>query len=115
MLFQKRTSANVPAVRGRNLATVRPNDAYDVLPHSAENGASTDTNNSISVKSAKWTVFPDHVTYIYVYFRPYVMHVPLTRNAQTSDRPVEVQWCKVNIIALKTATSYEAADLLMYL
>ena len=63
MLFQKRTSANVPAVRGRNSATVRPNAANDVLPHSAENGASADTNNSISVKSAKWTVFPDHVTY----------------------------------------------------
>ena len=29
---------------------------------------------------------------IYIYFRPYVVHVPLTRNAQTSDRPVEVQW-----------------------
>ena len=56
-------SANVPAVRGRNSATVRPNDANDVLPHSAENGASADTNNSISIKSAKWTVFPDHVTY----------------------------------------------------
>ena len=63
VLFQKRTSANVPAVRGRNLATVRPNDANDVLPHSAENGAPADTNNSISVKSAKWTVFPDRVTY----------------------------------------------------
>ena len=66
MLFQKRTSANVPAVRGHNSATVRPNDANDVLPHSAENGASAGTNNSISVKSAKWTVFPDHVTYDYL-------------------------------------------------
>ena len=63
VLFQKRTSANVPAVRGRNSATVRPNDANDVLPHSAGNGASADTNNSISIKSAKWTVFPDRVTY----------------------------------------------------
>ena len=62
VLFQKRTSANVPAVRGRNLATVRPNDTNDILPHSAENAASVDTNNSISVKSAKWSVFPDRVT-----------------------------------------------------
>ena len=53
----------MPAVRGRNSATVRPNDANDVLPHSAENGASADTNNSILVKSVKWTVFPDHVTF----------------------------------------------------
>ena len=68
MLFQKRTSANVPAVRGRNLATVRPNDANDVLPYSAENGASADTNNSISVKSAKWTVFPDHITIIITFY-----------------------------------------------
>ena len=31
--------------------------------------------------------------YIYIYiFRSYVVHVPLTRYAQTSDRPVEVQW-----------------------
>ena len=29
--------------------------------------------------------------YIYIYFRSYVVHVLLTRNAQTSDRPVEVQ------------------------
>ena len=29
---------------------------------------------------------------VLVYFRPYVVHVPLTRYAQTSDRPVEVQW-----------------------
>ena len=29
--------------------------------------------------------------YIYIYFRSYVVHVPLTRYAQTSDRPVEVQ------------------------
>ena len=29
--------------------------------------------------------------YIFIYFRPYVVHVPLTRYAQTSDRPVEVQ------------------------
>ena len=27
-----------------------------------------------------------------IYFRSYVVHVPLTRNAQTSDRLVEVQW-----------------------
>ena len=29
--------------------------------------------------------------YLFIYFRPYVVHVPLTRYAQTSDRPVEVQ------------------------
>ena len=29
---------------------------------------------------------------LFIYFRPYVVHVPLTRYAQTSDRPVEVQW-----------------------
>ena len=28
---------------------------------------------------------------IYIYIRPYVVHVPLTRYAQTSDWPVEVQ------------------------
>ena len=30
--------------------------------------------------------------YIYIYIRPSVVHVPLTRYAQTSDWPVEVQW-----------------------
>ena len=29
---------------------------------------------------------------LYIYFRTYGVHVPLTRNAQTSDWPVEVQW-----------------------
>ena len=29
--------------------------------------------------------------YIYIYIRPSVVHVPLTRYAQTSDWPVEVQ------------------------
>ena len=29
--------------------------------------------------------------YLFIYFRSYVVHVPLTRYAQTSDRPVEVQ------------------------
>ena len=29
--------------------------------------------------------------YIYIYIRRYVVHVPLTRYAQTSDWPVEVQ------------------------
>ena len=29
---------------------------------------------------------------IKINIRPYVVHVPLTRYAQTSDRPVEVQW-----------------------
>ena len=29
--------------------------------------------------------------YIYIYFRSYVVHVLLTHNAQTSDRPVKVQ------------------------
>ena len=29
--------------------------------------------------------------YLFIYFGPYVVHVPLTRYAQTSDRPVEVQ------------------------
>ena len=29
--------------------------------------------------------------YLFIYFRPYVVHVPLTRYAQTSDRLVEVQ------------------------
>ena len=39
----------------------------------------------------------------YIYFRLYVMHVPLMCNAQTSDQPVEVQW-SIIIITLKTAT-----------
>ena len=30
--------------------------------------------------------------FIYIYIRPYVVHGPLTRYAQTSDRPAEVQW-----------------------
>ena len=32
------------------------------------------------------------IIYLLIYFRPHVVHVPLTRYAQTSDRPVEVQW-----------------------
>ena len=31
------------------------------------------------------------IIYIYIYDRPCVVHVPLTRYAQTSDWPVEVQ------------------------
>ena len=34
----------------------------------------------------------------YIYFRPYVVHVPLTRIAQTSDQQVEVQKKKGNIM-----------------
>ena len=62
-------TCNVLAVRGRNLATVRPNDANDVMPHSAKNGAYADTN-SISVKSAKWTVFQiaSHMSTIFITF-----------------------------------------------
>ena len=32
-----------------------------------------------------------YICFLYIYIRPYVVHVPLTRYAQTSDRPVEVQ------------------------
>ena len=32
-----------------------------------------------------------YIYFLFIYFRSYVVHVPLTRYAQTSDRPVEVQ------------------------
>ena len=106
MLFQKRTSANVPAVRGRNLATVCPNDANDVLPHSAENGASADTNNSISVKSAKWTVFPDRVTYIYI-----LVNATALGLAYPAARQMACTSCSVGISDLKPLTGTSADQL----
>ena len=39
------------------------------------NGASADTNNSISVKSAKWPVFPDRVTYNNNYLYSYIREI----------------------------------------
>ena len=40
--------------------------------------------------------FAEFFLYLFIYrfnihFRPYVLHVPLTRNVQTSERAVEVQ------------------------
>ena len=46
----------------------------------------------LSVELSEFSLYLYIYIYIFIYFRPYVVHVPLTRNAQTSDRPVEFQW-----------------------
>ena len=47
----------------------------------------------LSVELSKFLLYLfKHVyIYIFIYFRPYIVHVPLMRNVQTSYRPVEVQ------------------------
>ena len=47
----------------------------------------------LSVELSEFSLYLyNNYIFIFIYFRPYVVHVQLTRYAQTSDRPVEVQW-----------------------